>query len=252
MDYEPEKHGPVTPVQVDIAVGEGHLRAKVPAPVGPTQASDLMPLFRSLSEAVIHLSVMGVEKTGKKVSCHDGCAACCRHLVPLSYTEAFALLDMIEAMPQERREWVKQRFRQAAGELRSAGMAEILLNPRRASGREQLDMGTEYYKLYLDCPFLENERCTVYDERPIVCREFLMTSPAENCRPLREPLERVPISVGANRGLFWLFREPGEMQAPWVALAMLMEWADRRPTRPAPEPGHELVRRFVERMNEPR
>ena len=239
-------------VAVEINVGGGMLRTRVPVPAGEVESAELMPVFRSLSDAVVRLSVMGVEKAGKKVSCHDGCAACCRHLVPLSVTEALALVAMIEAMPAERRTRVKDRFAVAAAALRAAGLADALLDPRTVDADRQLELGVEYYRLYLDCPFLENERCTVYEERPIVCREFLMTSPAENCRPLRDPLERVPIAANTNRALLWMFERPGTTQAPWVALAMLMEWAERSPARPERRTGPEHVGRFVGCMNEAR
>jgi Fe-S-cluster containining protein len=241
----------VVPVEIDMEAGK--LRSKVPVPTGEVSSAELMPVFRSLSEVVVHLSVMAAGNAGKKVSCHDGCAACCRHLVPVSETEAFALLALVDSMPPERREALKQRFATAAQALRHAGLAERLLNPLTIDAQGQEDLAPDYYRLYLDCPFLEGERCSIYEERPIVCREFLMTSPAENCRPLRMPLERVPVRPSANRGLYWMYEKPGTAQAPWVALAMLMEWAERRGGRGLPlKSGPEHLARFVECINAPR
>lgn len=242
-----------TVVPVAINMASGMLRSKVPVPTGEVAGSELMPVFRSLSDVVVHLSVMAAGHAGKKVSCHDGCAACCRHLVPVSETEALSLVALVESMPPERREAVKQRFADAAETLRGAGLAEKLLNPLTIDAQGQEDLAPDYYRLYLDCPFLEGERCSIYEDRPIVCREFLMTSPAENCRPLRMPLERVPVSPSANRGLYWMYEKPGTTQAPWVALALLMEWAQRRGGRGLPpKTGPEHVARFVECMNEAR
>jgi Fe-S-cluster containining protein len=33
----------------------------------------------------------------------------------------------------------------------------------------------------MPCPFLEDESCSIHPDRPLVCREYLVTSPAELC-----------------------------------------------------------------------
>ena len=38
-------------------------------------------------------------------------------------------------------------------------------------------LGREYFQLGIPCPFLEEESCSIYHDRPITCREYLVTSP---------------------------------------------------------------------------
>lgn len=34
------------------------------------------------------------------------------------------------------------------------------------------------------CPFLQDSACAIYDERPLVCREYLVTNPPAACTTL--------------------------------------------------------------------
>ena len=54
------------------------------------------------------------------------------------------------------------------------------------------------------CPFLEDESCSIHPERPLVCREYLVTSPAALCAgPTQEGVTpvAVPKVSMAARGL---------------------------------------------------
>ena len=54
------------------------------------------------------------------------------------------------------------------------------------------------------CPFLEEESCSIHPDRPLVCREYLVTSPAELCAgPTQEGVTpvAVPKVSPAARGL---------------------------------------------------
>ena len=76
----------------------------------------------------------------------------------------------------------------------------------------------------MPCPFLEDESCSIHPERPLVCREYLVTSPAELCAgPKQEgvtPVAVPKVSLAA-RGL-------QEEKDDWFPLAMLMAWARTR------------------------
>ena len=51
-----------------------------------------------------------------------------------------------------------------------------------------------YFALGIPCPFLEEESCSIHPDRPLVCREYLVTSPAELCAgPTQEGVTPVPV-----------------------------------------------------------
>ena len=140
--------------------------------------------------------------------------------MPVSRTEGERLLQLVEAMPGERRETLKARFAAAEAAIDAAGLKE-------RPGRSDRELSTAYFALGVPCPFLEDESCSIHPERPLVCREYLVTSPAELCAgPKQEgvtPVAVPKVSLAA-RGL-------QEDEDDWFPLAMLMAWAHARPRK---------------------
>ena len=136
-------------------------------------------------DLVMGRPVKTAEKSGKSISCKAGCGACCRQLVPITPTEAYNLRDLIESLPEPRRSDIRARFAEARRKLDEAGLLEKLLHPETV-GDELRAVGMEYFRLGIACPFLEAESCSIYPDRPIACREYLVTSPAEGAAPRRK------------------------------------------------------------------
>jgi len=54
----------------------------------------------------------------------------------------------------------------------------------------------EYFYEGVACPFLEEESCSIHPDRPLSCREYLVTSPAEYCsRPTAETIRQMRIQL---------------------------------------------------------
>lgn len=215
-----------------LSVGDLKVVHPITVPSGPVAASAVVPALQGLVNAVVASA-----EAGKTISCRKGCGACCRQLVPVSRTEGERLLDVVKAMPPERRRELHARFAAAAAAITGAG-----LDQRR--GRADRELSTGYFALAIPCPFLEEESCSIHPERPLVCREYLVTSPAELCAgPAQEGVTPVPVPKVsmAARGL------QGEREE-WFPLAMLMEWARTRPRRSERRTGPEWVQRFLKRI----
>lgn len=125
-------------------------------------------------------AVARVEAEGKTISCRAGCGACCRQAVPIAASEARAVARHVAAMPEPRRSIIKSRFAAARAALDAAGvdhgptaLTEMTIEARPA-------LGMTYFRAAVACPFLEDENCSIHPVRPLACREYLVTSPAEN------------------------------------------------------------------------
>src|SRR4029077_10602687 len=116
-------------------------------------------------------------------------------------------------MPTDRREAFSARFAAAEAAIDRAGLKERGLR----SGRE---LSVSYFAQGIPCPFLEDESCSIHPERPLVCREYLVTSPAELCAGATQegvtPVAVPKVSMAA-RGL-------QEESDDWFPLALLMAW----------------------------
>src|SRR3982751_3443064 len=125
----------------------------VPNAAGPPTA--VLPALQGLVNEVV-----GAAEAGRAISCRKGCGACCRQLVPISRTEGEALLALIEAMPEERREAVRARFAEAEAAITKAGLAERGDHTARESARSDRELSVAYFGLRIPCPFLEEESCS--------------------------------------------------------------------------------------------
>jgi Fe-S-cluster containining protein len=212
-----------------LAVGEISIAHAITVPNAAVPAIAVLPALQGVVNAVV-----GAAEAGREISCRKGCGACCRQLVPISRTEGEALLALVEAMPKERRKAVHARFAEAEAAIAQAGLAE-------RGARSDRQMSLAYFALGIACPFLEDESCSIHADRPLVCREYLVTSPAALCAgPAQEGVTPVPVpklSLAAQR--------LQDERDSWFALAMLMAWS--RKARPPVKrlPGTEWVQRFL-------
>ncbi len=137
-------------------------------------------------------------------------------------------------MPAERRERLEARFAAAEAAIDAAGLAA-------RAGRSDRELSVGYFALGMPCPFLEEESCSIHPDRPLVCREYLVTSPPELCAgPAQEgvmPVAVPKVSVAA-RGL-----QDGKDE--WFPLARLMAWKRMRPRKAERRTGPEWVKRFL-------
>jgi len=213
-------------------MGDLRIVHAITVPDAAVPAAEVVPALQGLVNAVVEAAEMG-----KAISCRKGCGACCRQLVPVSRTEGERLLQIVEAMPAERRERLKARFTAAEAAIDAGGLKD-----RR--GRSDRELSTAYFVLGVPCPFLEDESCSIHPERPLVCREYLVTSPAELCAGPRQegvtPVAVPKVSMAA-RGL-------QDDKDDWFPLALLMSWARTRPRGTVRRTGPQWMQRFLKRM----
>lgn len=220
--------------RLDIAVTTpaGPVSATVEIPDGFVPVTEIVPLLRRLGEQAQALEQQRVAAASQTISCAKGCAACCRMLVPVSAPEAFALRDMVAALPEARREAIRGKLAETAARLERAGLLaplrEIAETDRPLTDDLLEPINRAYYRLKLPCPFLEDEVCSIYADRPAACRELLVTSPAAWCADMiAKPVCAVPVPLRVSTilGLLWadLTGRPPRL----IPLPLALEWADR-------------------------
>lgn len=231
-------------VTVQAALGTCQLNVSVTVPAGPTRLDDLLPLLQIISDKVVASAEEGAHERGQAISCRKGCGACCRQLVPISPVEARAVARLVADMPQPRQTQIRERFAAAREKLEAAGLWQRL-NDRQTWQEERVsDIGLDYFRQRIPCPFLEEESCSIHLERPLTCREYLVTSPAENCsNPTPQGVEWLPLPAKV-----WVAAakcEPGasgDRYVNWVPLIQALDWAEAHAEKPPDRSGPELVR----------
>lgn len=235
-------------INLQFSIGGERIQAQIPVPSGPTRPRIMLPVFQALGDLVVKQAVQATEKDGKQISCKAGCGACCRQLVPITPTEAYHLRDLIESLPEPRRGQVRARFLEARGKLAAAGLVDKLLQPETI-GADHRALGVDYFQLGIACPFLEDESCSIYTERPIACREYLVTSPAEACAaPAPGKIACVPVPSPVSAALADVGRQEDARYSRWVPLVLAPDWAETHPEEPAKQTGPEILREVFERL----
>ncbi len=240
-------------IQIGLTVAGLPVRMDVPVPTTPVRPVALLPQFRAVAETFVQLGVRGVEEEGETISCRKGCGACCRQLVPISEIEAPHIRAVLDALPEPRQSEVRRRFADARRRLDETGLLERLEHADRFPDLKLRSLGEEYFRLGIPCPFLEDESCSIHEERPISCREYLVTSPAENCkRPTAETIRCVPLPAKVSTALTRIEVDATRRFTRWVPLVLAPDWAEAHADSGPARPGPEILREMFDRLLEPR
>jgi Fe-S-cluster containining protein len=189
---QPDGSGPRT-LHVELDTHFGRITGNLPVPSAEMRLSELAWTALPLGEKLIGMAVKAETARSGPISCRKGCGACCRQAVPVSQPEAWMLADLVASMPPPRRKEILERFQKARERLDAEGFLARSLE--KGSSREEFQtLGLDYFRLGIPCPFLEEESCSIHPYRPNSCREYLVTSPAENCAQVgRLPVKTVPM-----------------------------------------------------------
>src|SRR5262249_33580720 len=108
---------------------------------------------------------------------------------------------------------------------------------------------TTYFAQGIPCPFLEEESCSIYADRPQVCREYLVASPAANCARPTDTVRWLQLPFRLAVALNRLQDVPqAERTDRWVPLILAPEWAEAHPEEPAARPGPLWVNALLENI----
>ena len=155
-------------------------------------------------------------------------------------------------MPEPRRSEIIARFQAAEDRVREAGDTVLFDDRQPMSLKEMAERAGNYFKLMIPCPFLENESCSIYDERPLKCREYLVTSPAVNCSdPEVLPVVGLPQPLAVYLTTLFLDEESRGPGIRWVPLNQLMSWTDLHVPEPPSRTGSELLLEFMSKLVRP-
>jgi Fe-S-cluster containining protein len=212
-------------LQIDLQTPHGRIKGNLAVPAGPVRLSEFAWNAMAIDEKLIGMAVASEAGQGRQVSCKKGCGACCRQAVPLSPAEAYLIADVVASMPPDRKQAALERFAGAREKLRENGFGDRSLGGGAAE-REVLELGLDYFRLGIPCPFLVDESCSIHPHRPSACREYLVTSPSAHCaEPGSKPIRAVPTSGSLTEALskvsaLFLGGEPHV-----IPMTLALEWA---------------------------
>jgi Fe-S-cluster containining protein len=119
----------------------------------------------------------------------------------------------------------------------------------KINGQDQMRQVSRWYSsLKLSCPFLSDGLCTAYEQRPISCREHVVTGSALLCEDKFKYESRVvpmPVSIVESLGQMTAELEQSDIEA--VMLPVALPWSEENPERDEQRwPAVQMVEKFVE------
>ncbi|HYK35035.1 YkgJ family cysteine cluster protein [Alloacidobacterium sp.] len=239
-------------VSFSLRVGEGTLNASLQVPAGKTTLTNLLPIIQDFDSSMINHVAGEATEAGHPISCRKGCGACCRQMVPLSIFEAEFLGDWFNSLPKERQAGIEARFRSGLLKLKESGILDKLMDPNwGADEKSFVQMAMDYFHADAPCPFLEDESCSIHPIRPLICREYLVTSPAELCQdPSINQISAIHLPLMPSNALYKISRELTHDTRGWIPLIFLLAWTKRgvKPGDYYAGTGQEVLRIFMDNL----
>lgn len=222
--------------------------------VGQVQArlADIVPLARSICSNIINVVLKKIRSRGEYIPCYKGCSTCCyRCLVPVSVPEAFRLKEEIEKEPAYKRQSIWEDCLNASRHILTHKPPKKFVHKSAESSSNKpanlVLISNWYSSLKLACPFLNQDICTIYQKRPLVCREHFIIGSAEGCEEDDYSAEVVEMPIQVPNALGQLASELEDTNVEAVILPLTLVWCKENKERAARTwPYSMMVERFVE------
>jgi Fe-S-cluster containining protein len=254
MTQQPSNSAETVIVDFTVGIGDGEFKATAIVPAGQTNLTQILPVLQSLDSSLIDGVTAQLAANGRIVSCKAGCGACCRQMVPLTIFEAEALATWIRTLPQARQQELAERFHQALLKISAAGLIDRMVDETWLADNDTArKLALDYLYARVPCPFLEDESCSIHPTRPLVCREYLVTSAPEHCYdPATLQVDPVELPIRLSRILNAMGAELEHETRGWIPLLFLFAWmkADAHPGEAVSGHGPQVLYEFVKRVDQ--
>lgn len=211
---------------VRLSIEGKPLDMQMTVPAKPVKPQRMLPIFQKMTNSFVQMGVDNLSGN-EKISCKAGCGACCRQAVPLAEVEAYQIAELVENMPEPRRREIKERFEKAFAHFAEIGWLEKLGQCAGKTNEEQEKVVLEYFYEGIPCPFLEDESCSIHPDRPLACREYLVTTPAENCaNPSAKTVKLIEIPIQPSKPVRKLGRTAQIAGVDFIPMVLALKWVE--------------------------
>lgn len=173
---------------------------------------------------------------GKSITCRAGCTYCCYHYVAVSLAQGIVIVDYL----YKRKELLIQFLENyekwcIEGESISDEIDRIRIHalsssmPTHQLMADTRPLSTRYLDTNIRCPFLVNDKCSIYEVRPLACSGHCSVSPPDLCAPIAQQKPDIHHSIPADEDFIEIIRLAGsqltlfELTLPTMVYRLLTE-----------------------------
>ncbi len=145
--------------------------------------------------------------TGNHVTCSKGCSFCCSQYVSAGVQECDAIVywlyqhgDVLETFLLRYNDWWN-RICEHEDVFQQAAVSSTELDNDPLNIQKQnlfMEKGAAFDLLDIPCPFLDQEACSIYPVRPVVCASIAATSPPDWCNQLTDDVPNALMAKGVT------------------------------------------------------
>jgi len=198
------------------------------AAVGNARLANIIPAARVICDKITDITTEQIRIQGGNIPCHQKCPACCNYLVSLSVPEVVCFGEEIFHKHKYRPSPILRTYLHAARRIiRHRPPNHILESSSNSSNipSELKALADWYAGLNLICPFLRNGQCTIYEQRPFVCREHFVAGSAKGCRGNYGEAQVIEMPVQMGNVLCRLTKELCDVSDA-VMMPLALAWCD--------------------------
>ena len=168
--------------------------------------------YKGLLEKTRQNALDALEKSlsaeGNTISCRTGCTYCCYHYVAVSFAQGIVIVDYL----YKRKDLLKQfldnyeKWR-IDGESISEEIDRIRIHalsssiPTQQVMVETRPLSNRYLESNIRCPFLVDDKCSIYEVRPLACSGHHSVTAPDHCAPAAQQKPDIRISVPDKENL---------------------------------------------------
>lgn len=161
------------------------LSCAVTPPDGKVSFVDILPEIYMIYTTVLESTLAEQSTKGVVPSCSNGCDICCYQLITVSIHEAILLAYIVDNLGTAEKKRLKTSFANILITLEKNNLLKDLIDfHTNHFGDKELisSIQKEYWNLKLSCPFLLDNSCSIYPYRPLICRQYLVSSDPVCCK----------------------------------------------------------------------
>ncbi len=187
-----------------------------------TTLVELVPAARQISDKISSSVIQYLQEQGHNIPCKAGCNKCCKYLVPATVPESLRLNDELEIMDKWQREQIN---------IKCLVNSKKILENKTLQGKNIQQIAESYDHLEMSCPFLKYGKCSIYNCRPLVCREHLVVGSEQSCLEKNPRLKVIQMPLRMSDVLAMLTSELEGREIEAVILPLYTAWYENNHQR---------------------
>jgi len=173
---------------------------------------------------------------GKSISCRAACTYCCYHYVAVSLAQGILIVDYLYKRKALLKQFVDnyESWRRD-GESISHDIDRIRIHalsssiPMHQVLNDTRPLSNRYLETNIPCPFLVDEKCSIYEVRPMACSGHHSVSPPDWCAPASKQKPAIQHSMPDDEAFIEMIQLTGsqltlyELTLPTMVYRLLTE-----------------------------